>query len=117
MELRDLISQALQVTLMQSILASWQTFLTDYLKLEYAHAILPVAFGKGFLWFNQTKMLTTFSLALDLSSALNHASYPPFNIQIPLSQPQSLPAPLYTYSTWLSSYSYHLLLPAIIDTG
>lgn len=120
MELGDLISQALQVILMQPILASWQTFLTDYLKLEYAHAILPVAFGKGFFffsWSNQTKMLTTVSLALDLSSALNHASHPLFNIQIPLPQPQNLPAPLYTYSTWLSSCSYpNLLLPATIDT-
>lgn len=51
MELRDLISQALQVILEQSILASWQTFLTDDLKFEYAHAILPVAFGKVFFFF------------------------------------------------------------------
>lgn len=49
MELGDLISQGLQVILVQSILASWQTFLTDDLKFEYAHAILPVAFGKGFV--------------------------------------------------------------------
>lgn len=63
MELRDLISQALQVILEQSILASWQTFLTDNLKFEYAHAILPVAFGKVFFfsWSSQTKVPTMVS--------------------------------------------------------